>query len=527
MALPARSIVRRRPICRRSSSAVCRPGHRRRVWRCDGSAEAAALDRPSHTAVSSDWTTFDQNPLRTGVDASGNSFSPATPAWTSPTFDGQLYGQPLVFAGRVFAATENDTVYALAADTGQVLWSNHLATPWTPATVPGCAATSHPTVGITSTPVIDPARSEIFVVADRGGRLVDRRPPPDRARPLHRRRPARRSHRPGPFTDPAAQLQRASLALDDGNVIAGFGGNAGDCGTYHGLVVSAPEDGSTPPVFYVVANQPVTARARSGWAEPPRPSTPRATCGWRPATAPSIVRRYLRQQRRRAQAEPDACSCSTPSPRTLWYQDNGSMPTSVRPPRRCSRTAWCSRWASRRPPTSSSQSEPWPCRRPGGPSTNGFCCGDPDGGIGRPQRHPVRPVQQRHPRRHGHHRVPRSPSWTTSTRRPQLAHRRRGAGVVDRRRDPLRPQPGHRERSPRASPSAASRPRFPSPSAADGLVLAPLGSNGSRSTPLTDRPASPGRPPPPARVPATGWSASDGGIFAARGAPPSSAPPAA
>jgi outer membrane protein assembly factor BamB len=33
--------------------------------------------------------------------------------------DGQLYGQPLVYGGRVYAATENDTVYALAADSGR------------------------------------------------------------------------------------------------------------------------------------------------------------------------------------------------------------------------------------------------------------------------------------------------------------------------------------------------------------------------------------------------------------------------
>ncbi len=93
-----------------------------------GAAPAGAGLAP-HAVVASDWTTFDQNGLRTGVDASGNSFSPARPAWTSPVLDGQLYGQPLVYAGRVFAATENDTVYALAADSGAVLWSNHLAAP--------------------------------------------------------------------------------------------------------------------------------------------------------------------------------------------------------------------------------------------------------------------------------------------------------------------------------------------------------------------------------------------------------------
>jgi polyvinyl alcohol dehydrogenase (cytochrome) len=201
--------------------------------------------------TASAWTTFDHDSLRSGVDPSGNSFSPATPAWNSPTLDGQLYGQPLVFAGMVFAATENDTVYALAADSGGVLWSHHLATPVGAADLP-CGDIS-PTVGITSTPAIDASRSEIFVVADEasspiaahhliglnlytGAVLLDEVIDP-------------------PDTDPAAQLQRASLALDDGSVIAGFGGNDGDCSDYHGLVVSAPEDGSTPTT-YVVADLP-------------------------------------------------------------------------------------------------------------------------------------------------------------------------------------------------------------------------------------------------------------------------------
>ncbi len=215
---------------------------------------SAAGSRPA-VVTDSEWSTFDQNSLRSGVDASGSSFSPAAPAWDSPTLDGQLYGQPLVATGRVFAATENDTVYALAADTGAVLWATHVGTALDPSTVPGLCGNIRPTVGITSTPVVDTARSEIFVVAAVAA------PSPGYA-----------AHRlfgldlytgtvlldeviDPPGTNPAYQLQRASLALTDGRVIAGFGGNSGDCGPYHGLVVSAPEDGSAPST-YTVASLP-------------------------------------------------------------------------------------------------------------------------------------------------------------------------------------------------------------------------------------------------------------------------------
>jgi outer membrane protein assembly factor BamB len=205
-------------------------------------------------APSSDWTTFDQNSLRTGVDASGSSFSTVNKAWTTADLDGQIYGQPLVYAGRVFAATENDTVYAFAADSGSVLWSHHLAAPVPAGDLP--CGNIQPTVGITGTPVIDPGRAEIFVVADEatgsgpahhligldlytGSVLLDQDIDPS-------------------GTYPPAQLQRVSLALDEGRVIAGFGGNSGDCSTYHGLLVSVPEAGGAAATFVVAdsANPP-------------------------------------------------------------------------------------------------------------------------------------------------------------------------------------------------------------------------------------------------------------------------------
>ncbi|HTT87672.1 MAG TPA: hypothetical protein VMF60_09910, partial [Acidimicrobiales bacterium] len=60
----------------------------------------------------------------------------------------------------------------------------------------------------------------------------------------------------------AAQLQRIGLALDDGHVLVGFGGNAGDCGQYHGWVVGVPESGTGPLLVYQVP----TAREGALWA---------------------------------------------------------------------------------------------------------------------------------------------------------------------------------------------------------------------------------------------------------------------
>ena len=46
---------------------------------------------------------------------------------------------------------------------------------------------------------------------------------------------------------PLNQLQRESLAFDQGRVLVGFGGNDGDCGQYKGYLVSAPRLTTTAP----------------------------------------------------------------------------------------------------------------------------------------------------------------------------------------------------------------------------------------------------------------------------------------
>ena len=201
------------------------------------------------TTSPSDWTVYHGSAAGTGVDTSGTTFSPASAAWTSPSLDGQLYGEPLEATGRVFAATENDTVYALAAQTGAVLWSTHLGAPVPSGDLP-CGDIS-PTVGITGTPVVDAGRGEVFVVADE---LVNGSPEHVLAglnlytgaviltQPVDP---------PGALT--SAILQRTGLALDDGSVVFGYGGNDGDCSTYHGWVVSVPEGGGPIGTYEVDA----------------------------------------------------------------------------------------------------------------------------------------------------------------------------------------------------------------------------------------------------------------------------------
>jgi hypothetical protein len=60
----------------------------------------------------SNWTVYHQDPLGSVVDPTGTNLDPAQLAWTSPSLDGQLYGEPLVEDGRVIVATENNTVYS-------------------------------------------------------------------------------------------------------------------------------------------------------------------------------------------------------------------------------------------------------------------------------------------------------------------------------------------------------------------------------------------------------------------------------
>ena len=209
--------------------------------------EATTTAVPLRSAAAPSWTVYHGDPAGSGVAASVTSVNVSSPAWTSPALDGSLYGEPLVSGGRVFVATENDTVYALSATTGAVVWSKHVASPVPSRSLP-CGDIT-PTVGITGTPVLDEARGEVFVVADE---MVNGRPAHQLVGLSTATGTVELNQNVDPSgSTPAAILQRTGLTLDAGHVVFSYGGNFGDCSTYHGWVMSAPEAGGTPAAFAV------------------------------------------------------------------------------------------------------------------------------------------------------------------------------------------------------------------------------------------------------------------------------------
>ena len=209
-----------------------------------GSGPADAASSPPSPAAGSS-TVYHDDLAGDGVAPPVSAVDTTAAVWNSPAVDGQIYGEPLIYAGRVYVATQNDTVYALSAATGAVAWSVHLGQPVPSGSLP-CGNIT-PTVGISGTPVIDQARGEIFVVADElvGGkpahRLVGLAAASGRIEMTQDVDP--------PGADTAALLQRTGLTLDAGQVVFGFGGNYGDCASYQGRVAAVPETGGTPRFF--------------------------------------------------------------------------------------------------------------------------------------------------------------------------------------------------------------------------------------------------------------------------------------
>ncbi len=170
-------------------------------------------------------------PLNVNVNNFGKLFT--------DNVDGQVYAQPLYVENLsmsggihnvVFVCTENNSVYALDADTGgTTYWHVNLGTPYTSS----CGDLT-PVVGITGTPVIDLSSGTLF---------VDTKLAAGPAQKLHALNIATGGEKfGGPVTVSATsfsasvQHQRPGLLLLNGVVYVSFGSHC-DAGSYHGFVL--------------------------------------------------------------------------------------------------------------------------------------------------------------------------------------------------------------------------------------------------------------------------------------------------
>jgi hypothetical protein len=190
------------------------------------------------------WTTYHLNHSRTGYDSTLATVTSVAAGWVSPTLDGDIYGEPLVYNGVVYVATLNNSVYALNQSDGTVVWSVNLGAPETSGW--GCG-NINPT-GILGTGVIDPSNSRIYEVAF-----------------LHQyeayflfgldlstgNQALLTEISPNGF-DWRIQQERGALSMshDNTHVYIPFGGRDGDCGAYHGWVAGAPTAGGPVDELY-------------------------------------------------------------------------------------------------------------------------------------------------------------------------------------------------------------------------------------------------------------------------------------
>jgi hypothetical protein len=178
------------------------------------------------------------------------------------SIDGYVYAQPLYLAGLqniaggtynvLYIATEHDSVFAIDADTGAILWQTSFINPSSGVTTVSSTdvqcSSIIPEIGITSTPVIDPSSGTLYLVAKtkENGKFVDR---------LHALDVTSGAEKfGGPVIITATvngtgeggqtvtfnslqQLNRPGLLLENGQVVIAWASNC-DKIPYHGWVMS-------------------------------------------------------------------------------------------------------------------------------------------------------------------------------------------------------------------------------------------------------------------------------------------------
>ena len=164
--------------------------------------------------------------------------------------DGHLYAQPLYWRdpnnsqnALVLTASESNVVQAFDAQSGKEVWRRSVGRPVSRSALP--CGNINP-LGITGTPVIDPAtaaiyfdaavegedgpRHNVFGLSLKDGSILQGFPV-DVGRALQAA---------GRRFDPRTQNQRSAITLLDDTLYVAFSGHFGDCGDYHGWVVGVP-----------------------------------------------------------------------------------------------------------------------------------------------------------------------------------------------------------------------------------------------------------------------------------------------
>jgi iron transport multicopper oxidase len=150
----------------------------------------------------------------------------------------------------LFVATEDDWIYGIDSQSGEVKWERNVGIPWNSEDI-GCEDLA-PHVGVTGTPVIDPNTNTAYFFA-KGYASGSSGPAIWK---MHAVDLATGDERPGfPVTiageadnllattfNPTYQLQRPALLLMNGVVYAGFGGHC-DISPFHGWIVGVSTAG--------------------------------------------------------------------------------------------------------------------------------------------------------------------------------------------------------------------------------------------------------------------------------------------
>jgi outer membrane protein assembly factor BamB len=223
---------------------------------CAGSCHHASTSNGGGGGTTVSVLEHHNSPHRDGVYVDPTLTKASASAFhIDPTFHGvvpgAIYAQLLYFASGpggkdiVIAVTEENNVAALDAATGATVWTRSLGTPVPLSQLP-CGDIDP--LGITGTPVIDPASRTLFLDAmitpDNGitkkhlifalsiddGLTLPGWPVDVSAAVTFS----------GISFDSSVQNQRGALALVNGVVYVPYGGLAGDCGNYHGWLAGVP-----------------------------------------------------------------------------------------------------------------------------------------------------------------------------------------------------------------------------------------------------------------------------------------------